>query len=30
MECPYLDWIAGAGADVVSLGGHDLGAARRQ
>ncbi len=30
-ECPYLDLMAGSGADVVSLGGcHDLAAARRQ
>ena len=30
-ECPYLDLMAGSGADVVSLGScHDLAAARRQ
>ena len=29
-ECPYLDWMAKSGADVVSLGvRHDLAAARR-
>jgi uroporphyrinogen decarboxylase len=29
-ECPYLDWMASSGADVVSLGvSHDLAAARR-
>jgi uroporphyrinogen decarboxylase len=29
-ECPYLDWMASSGADVVSLGvRHDLAAARR-
>jgi uroporphyrinogen decarboxylase len=29
-ECPYLDWMAKSGADVLSLGvSHDLAAARR-
>jgi uroporphyrinogen decarboxylase len=29
-ECPYLDWMAASGADVISLGTrHDLAAARR-
>lgn len=30
-ECPYLDWMAETGADVISLGRcHDLAAARRE